>query len=291
MTFAEELVQSANSSSAAFIQYVTQRGRFPSHLFIFVEEKDDIRFYTHFTHTVRDLIFLPAGCKTQVIDLYLRLSTSDRLRSRTAYIVDRDLDEEQPPRYEGDILQTRFYSWESHAAQTAVIEHFFSRFSHPPLTDEEKREAAIYWENSKEAFRDLLTGQAAGIRCSIARGGGFGFADFPVTQNATVAASTIAPSEQAVAWLAERVERLVDAGIEIETLERERNSFHGDVVEYGHGKTLFRVVKKYIEEQLRLNGAASLINFNSPLDFVVQMNPDWEEVGYVSQYLRFRQGI
>ena len=289
MTYAENLREGQDSRGSAFLAYVAQRSRFPEHLFVFVEERDDIRFYRHFTPNSIPAVFLPAGSKSQVKSIFRRLENSQGLEKNTAFIVDRDLDELELSD-DLELLRTKFYSWESHAVHPEVIERILSAYSLPSCTNAEIEEAKRYLNASIIAFSELLLKQSVGIVLSIEMGGGFGFADAPVTQGAVPTAGALEPSDHPKVWLTAKFEELKVAGANVNRNDDIKADLGSVIVRYAHGKTFFRVFRRVVDYLMRHWTQAPLLDMGSPVLVTSLMPSDWPEIEYVREYLRLRRG-
>ena len=289
MTFGEVLRAESTSRSVAFLEYVQQRGRFPEHLFVFVEERDDVRFYDHFTVNVPKKVFFATGSKTEVIEICRRIEESPAaITGRTAFIVDRDLDEGEAPVFVDTVLRTSGYSWESHAADDDVLRRVLMGLVLPPYTVAAAEDAVAFWANTRLAFRTLLLDQSAAISLSSERGGGRNFGDWPLTEAALTLADRVEPGADATAWLAQKIDELVAAGCTPAELELRARSFVGDVLRFAHGRTLFRLFRRVMALLLGQSGSGPIIEINSPLAVVTTMPNDWQALDYVREYLARR---
>lgn len=291
MSYAQVLKESADSRGSAFLHFVNQKSRFPDGLFVFVEDKDDIRFYSHFSQEIGDLVFIPSGGKTQILELFTRLCRPDQPSvARLGFIVDRDLDEGDAPAHEDDVLRTLFYSWESHACSPDVLTHILTRQCTPKATAVETTASLTYWENTKIAFGELLAEHGAAVRLSAQRGGGLELEKLPVTQGAARLPDRVEPGPDPQAWMTLKFDDLRRLGVPDEEIDRARTRIRlKPLAEVAHGRVLFRIFRFALDSVTLANGFDILINVSSPLDTVCSMPPDWSELDYIRDYLISRK--
>ncbi len=287
MSYAESLVEGADSRGFAFLSYVNQKARFPRGTFVFVEDKDDISFYSHFTQDVGELVFIPSGGKTQVFELFHRLGDDIEANGNIAFIVDRDLDEGPVLAFEADILRTTMYSWESHTSSQDVLEQLMATNSNPRRTADEISSAKQFLTESQLAFSEVLYEHSAAVTLSASRGGGFEMEKVPLLQGHTVLADRIEPGAEPAAWLQLKLRELVGAGVDELAVQAARTSLRAqDLSIVAHGRVFFRIFKLVAATILGRLGGTHLVNSSSPLELARSMPPNWAEIEYVRRYLR-----
>lgn len=288
MSFAEDLRESTASRSSAFLQFVLYRPQHPTTMFVFVEDKDDIRFYTHFAGYGRPVRFLAAGGKQSVISIYEEISSNHaHMLDVTSYIVDRDLDEVYSMPHAENILRTLGYSWEAHSVDPEALERLLTAYTVAPLAPEAKEAISDGWAASYNEFEPALVDHSALIVASAMNGGGFDMEEFPVVNDVHLGANLIAPGPLATAWLVGKRQELTAVGVTDAQIVSHKNAVSAEGAGH-HGRILFRLYKRYIQHAKSIHLFELLVEITSPLYVTTVMPYDWAKLDYVRTYLDAR---
>lgn len=288
MSFKSELVERRAGPESAFLKYVNLRPRFPASLFVFVEDRDDARFYGNFLSRTQP-VFLYSGGKAPVLKIFERIKDSPTLWPNTAYIVDRDLDEGVAPPNADLVLRTPDYSWECHSCTVEAVKFILFNRTNPPLTDKEWGEFEQFFTGSMSNFSSILRRHSAMTYLSAQNGGGFGLDAIPLTKGAVHGADGLVPSADVSDWLEEKLDLLSANGIGADSVLAVEEEFGVlPIHSIAHGKVLYRLVKAVLSTWLSGQDNDCCVDLASPLMFALSLPTHWGETQYVEQYLMSR---
>ena len=286
MTYRETLRESAETAPAAFLKYLLQRSKFSNHLFLFVEEADDIRFYTHFLSDFDNIVPFSCGGRNGVRKVEARIAQLP-FNDAIAYIVDHDLSEPSISEASGKILRTSMYSWESHASSPAVFEKLFSHGCYPRVSTEAAALGRKFRAATFAAYEGSLRLHSALLITSLRLSYSVGLSDWAPVQGADVSRDCIAPSLVTLEYLEQKEQELIARGatqLELDTYVV-ATAAEAPLL-FAHGKVLHRITKRIVTHILQAHESNCLVNVSSPLNLVTFMPHDWEEIEYIRNYIK-----